>query len=263
MDRLKRLKKILLKMEKVVVAYSGGLDSAFLLRVAIDTLGRANVLAVTARSETYPASEYREAKAIARTLGARHMTIATRELAIKNFKHNPVNRCYYCKRELFRSLDALRKRQGMRFVLDGTNRDDLKDVRHGRKAARELGVRSPLLEAGIGKEAIRSYSKKLCLRTWNKPSYACLASRFPFHSAITKKALVKVGRAEEYIRALGVGQVRVRSHGPIARIEVLPADFSTIFSLNALITKRLKSLGFTYVALDLAGYRTGSMHEAE
>ena len=161
-------------LKSVVIAYSGGLDSTYLLKAALDALGRDNVIAVTARSETYPLSEYREAVAYARKMGARHVTIRTSELGIKNFTKNPVNRCYYCKKELFKKLDAIRRRFRMGAVLDGTNRDDLDDVRYGRYAAKELGVKSPLLDAGITKKDIRAYSKAAGLETWDKPSFACL-----------------------------------------------------------------------------------------
>lgn len=262
MSKVDRLRKILRGMGRVVVAYSGGLDSTFLLKVAIDALGKENVIAVTARSETYPVSEYKEARMLATRLGARHITILTKELAIRNFKENPVNRCYYCKKELFKKLDGLRKKYGMSYVLDGTNFDDLKDVRHGRKAAAELGIGSPLLEAKMGKSDIRKLSKKLKLPTWDKPSFACLASRFPFHSTISKKGLNRVGAAEDFLRSLGIRQIRVRAHGEIARLEVLPQDFRKLISSRDLIVRKLKQLGFIYVSMDLRGYRTGSMHEA-
>lgn len=260
--KLKRLKKRLKDLKRVVVAYSGGLDSTFLLKVAVDTLGSSNVLAVTARSETYPYSEYKESKRIAKHIGARQVTIKTSELKIKNFKSNPVNRCYYCKKELFKKLDDIKRKRGFNYVLDGTNCDDLKDIRHGRKAARELGVRSPLLEAGMTKNDIRKYSKISNLPTWDKPSFACLASRIPFKSEITKTCLKKVGEAETYLRRLGLKQVRVRLHKNIARIEIWEKDFWKALRFKNLIIKKLKSLGFVYITLDLAGYRTGSMHES-
>lgn len=262
MDKIEKLEKILKKLRSVVVAYSGGLDSTFLLKAAIDALGKENVLAVTARSETYPFSEYKEARRIAKKIGARHLTIETSELDIKNFKANPVNRCYYCKKELFEELDGIRKKYGFKYVVDGTNLDDLKDIRHGRKAAKELGVRSPLLEAGMAKADIRKFSRLRGLPTWNKPAFACLASRIPFNSRITPAALDKVARAEDSLRKLGFGQVRVRLHDNIARIEISEKDFAKAVRYNSLIVKRFKDLGFVYVALDLAGYRTGSMHEA-
>ncbi|MDD3905227.1 MAG: ATP-dependent sacrificial sulfur transferase LarE [Candidatus Omnitrophica bacterium] len=259
---LKRLESILQKLRRVVVAYSGGLDSAFLLKTAVDTLGHDNVLAVTARSETYPVSEYREALRIAKAMGAWHLTMDTGELAIKNFKSNPVNRCYYCKKELFKKLDGIRKKYGMDYLLDGTNYDDLKDIRHGRKAAVEFGVRSPLLEAKMTKSDIRRYSKRLGLSTWDKPSFACLASRFPFGSEIKREWLSRVDEAEEYLRGLGFRQIRVRVHGKTARLEITRNDFARVVRLSETIVARLRKLGFVYVSLDLAGYRTGSMHEA-
>lgn len=262
MPKTEKLTKMLRALKSVVVAYSGGLDSTFLLKAALDALGREKVLAVTARSETYPLSEYQEATKLAKRMGARHLTINTRELTIKNFKDNPVNRCYYCKKELFKKLDGIRKRYKMSAVLDGTNYDDLKDVRYGRFAAKELKVKSPLLAAKITKDDIRKLSKRLNLPTWNKPSFACLASRFPFHSAITTKDLKRIDEAEGYLRKLGFKQVRVRLHKDIARLELLPNDQNKAIKLKNKITDKLKKLGFVYIALDLAGYRTGSMHEA-
>ncbi len=261
MNKIKRLENVLCKLKKVVVAYSGGLDSTFLLKTAFDTLGKRNVIAVTARSETYPYSEYKESKRIAKRIGARHLTIKTSELKLKNFKSNPVNRCYYCKKELFKKLDDIKSKSGFNYVLDGTNCDDLKDVRHGRKAAREIGVRSPLLEVGMTKNDIRKYSKRLSLPTWDKPSFACLASRIPFKSEITKIDLKRVGRAEDYLRRLGLKQVRVRLHEDIARLEVFKSDFDKVLKLQDLIVEKLKEMGFIYITLDLCGYRTGSMHE--
>ena len=262
MRKISRLKNILKNLKSVVVAYSGGLDSTFLLKVAIDTLGKNNVLAVTARSETYPLSEYRDAVRMAKKIGAKHVTIRTSELGIKGFKDNPVNRCYYCKRELFKRLKSISKARGLASVADGTNYDDLKDIRYGRKAARELGIKSPLLEAGVTKGDIRKFSKRLKLPTWNKPSFACLASRVPFESEITKIDLKRIDRAEDYLKSLGFGQVRVRLHKDTARIEVSKNDFPLAVKFNGRIVKRLRDLGFVYTTLDLAGYRTGSMHDA-
>lgn len=261
--KIKRLKNILKGLRRVVIAYSGGLDSTFLLKAAVDTLGRGNVLAVTARSETYPASEYREAVRIAKSIGARHLTIDTEELKIKNFKSNPVNRCYYCKSELFKKLGRIKEKYGMAYVLDGTNYDDLKDIRHGRRAAIELGVASPLLEVKITKADIRKFSKELGLPTWSKPSFACLASRFPFYSGITKEGLRRVDKAEIFLKKLGFKQVRVRLHKEIARLEFYKNDFSKMLDpeIRASVTRKLRSLGFKYACLDLDGYRTGSMHE--
>jgi len=259
--KLKKLSKILKDLKSVVIAYSGGLDSTFLLKFAVDTLGRNNVLAVTAHSETYPESEYKEAKSLARSIGARHVTIDTEELKVKEFRSNPVNRCYYCKKELFGKLASLARENGKNFVLDGTNFDDLKDIRYGRKAAAEFDVRSPLLEAKIGKSDIRKASKALGLSTHDKPSFACLASRIPFGSEIDTDGLRRVDRAEELLRSLGFRQFRVRIHGDIARIELLKPGFGKAIAKSDMIIKKFKRLGFIYITLDMAGYRTGSMHE--
>ena len=261
-SKLEKLRRILKKLQRVAIAYSGGLDSTFLLKVAVDELGKNNVLAVTARSETYPYSEYIESKWLAKRIGARQLMIKTRELDIKNFRSNPVNRCYYCKKELFKKLDAIRKMYGMDYVLDGTNYDDLKDIRYGRKAAKELGVKSPLLEAEITKDDIRKFSKRLKLQTHNKPSFACLASRIPFGTKIDEETLGAVDRSEAFLKKLGIKQARIRAHKNIARIEIFPEDFAKILRNNEAVVKKLKRFGFTYVALDLIGYRTGSMHEA-
>jgi uncharacterized protein len=262
MKKTDKLEEILWKLKRVIVAYSGGLDSAFLLKAAIDALGVNNVLAVTARSETYPLSEYKEARATAKRFGVRHLTINTRELDIKNFRSNPVNRCYYCKKELFKKLNAVKKRYGMGHVVDGTNLDDLKDIRHGSLAALEEGIKSPLLKAGITKDDIRKFSKNLRLPTWNKPSFACLASRFPFNDRITIDGLKKVEESERRMHEMGFAQVRVRLHGDMARIEVPKNSMRLGLKLKDKIVRRLKKIGFIYVTLDLEGYRTGSMHEA-
>ncbi len=261
MKKLEKLKNILKNLERVVVAYSGGLDSTFLLKAAIDTLGKDNVLAVTARSETYPLSEYKEARRVAKRFDAKHITVNTRELDIKDFRSNPVNRCYYCKKELFKRLNAIKKRYAMEHVVDGTNLDDIKDIRHGSLAAAEEGVKRPLLESKITKDDIRKFSKNLRLPTWNKPSFACLASRFPFNETITIAGLKRIEEAEGRMHRMGFKQVRVRLHGKTARIEVPGNSLNLGLKLKERIVRELKDLGFVYVALDLEGYRTGSMHE--
>ena len=261
MRKLSALKNILKGLKRAVVAYSGGRDSSFLLKMAVETLGSGNVIAVTARSETYPCSEYKEAAKLAKSIGARHITIRTNELSMDKFKSNPVDRCYYCKKELFGKLVKMCRRYKMNHVIDGTNLDDMKDIRHGTRAARELGIRRPLLEAKITKDDISKFSRKSGLPTWHKPSFACLASRFPFNDPITKNGLDRIGRAEDFMRRLGFSQIRVRMHGSIARIEVCESELGLGLRFKDLIIKKLKNLGFIYVALDLEGYRTGSMHE--
>ena len=260
-SKIETLKRILKKLGRVVIAYSGGMDSAFLLKAAVETLGNDNVVAVTARSQTYPYSEYKEALTLAKSIGARHLVIRTNELDLSKFRANPVNRCYYCKRELFAKIAKIRDKYKMNCIVDGTNLDDMKDIRHGNLAAKEFGVRRPLLEAKIRKSDIAAFSKRFRLPTWNKPSGACLASRFPFNSPITKEALLRIGKAEDFIRKLGFTQIRVRIHDSIARIEIPEEELALGLKFKNLIINKLKKLGFIYVALDLEGYRTGSMHE--
>lgn len=264
MDKLEKLKQILRGLKRVVIAYSGGVDSAFLLKMAVDTLGCENVLAVTARSETYPSRELKEARVLAKKIGARHRIIRTSELGIRGFKDNPANRCYYCKKELFKKLRQIADAEGFRYCLDGTNYDDLKDIRYGRIAAKESGVRSPLLEARITKADIRRFSKTLNLKSWDKPSFACLASRFPYGSRITRAGLSAVDAAEEFLRYLGITQVRVRHYGKLARIEVLPKEMGILFGRenSKRIARKFQQLGFLYTTADLEGYKTGSMNKA-
>jgi len=240
------LQKILRGMKRVLIAYSGGLDSAFLLKAAVDTLGRRNVLAVTARSSTYPEREYREAVSIAKAIGADHMTIISEETAIKEFTKNPVNRCYYCKKELFGKLVRVARRKKLNYVLDGTNHDDRLDIRHGAKAASELGIESPLAAARMTKKDIRRHSRRLGLRTWDKPSFACLASRFPYGQKITAEDLRRIDKAEDLVRGLGIRQVRVRLHGDVARIEVEKKQICklTAHTRRGTIVRYFKRLGY-------------------
>ena len=263
-NKIARLKRILKGMNKVVLAFSGGVDSTFLLKIAVDTLGKDNVLAVIAKSLTYPKREYEHAKALALKLGVNFMIIKTKEAENENFLKNPVDRCYYCKKELFEKLASIAEKKGFNFVIDGFNYDDIRDIRYGSVAAKEFGVRSPLSEARIGKKDIRRFSRKLSLSTWDKPSFACLASRFPYNHRITKQTLKKIGKAEEFLYRQGFRQVRVRLHDDIARIELFSNDINRILinqMLRKNIVKKLKQLGFFYVTLDLEGYRTGSMNE--
>lgn len=261
-SKLNKLRRILKEMESILVAYSGGVDSTFLLKVAKETIGD-KVLAVTAKSETYPKREYEQAKKIALKLRAKHLIINTRELLNSHFLANPVNRCYYCKRELFTKLKQIALDKGINYVTEGTNCDDIKDFRPGMDAIKELGVRSPLREAGLIKKEIRLLSRKMNLPTWNKPAFACLASRFPYGTPIDKKRLQMVEESEDYLYRLGLKQIRVRDHNDIARIEISPDDIERITSINLRkkIVKRLKEIGYRYITLDLQGYRTGSMNE--
>jgi len=260
--KLENLKEILLNMESVLIAYSGGVDSTLLLKVSKDTLGD-KVLAVTANSLTYPSWEIEAAREMAQRLGARHMVIETQELANPEFVNNLPDRCYYCKRELFSKLALIAKEFDLNYVLDGSNYDDLNDFRPGMQAAREFKVRSPLKEAAFTKEDIRQLSKELGLPTWDKPSFACLASRFPYGTAITKENLIRIGEAERFLRSSGMRQVRVRHYNHIARIEATQEQISKLLSkeLRGKIVNKFKDLGYTYVTVDLEGYRTGSMNE--
>ncbi len=260
--KLDRLKEILREMGKVVVAYSGGADSTFLLKVGQEVLGK-NILAVTATSETYPQAELEEAKRMTGLMGIRHQIIASEELDIPGFRANPTDRCYFCKKELFTKLSEVACQEGFQAVVDGSNYDDLGDHRPGMQAARELGVRSPLQEAQLTKEDVRAYSAQLGLSTWDKPSFACLSSRFPYGEEINEEKLRMVDQAEAFLRTQGFRQVRVRHHGTIARIEVDPGELNRFLEqdLTRETVAWLKKLGFTYVTLDLQGFRSGSMNE--
>ena len=261
-SKFNTLCKILEDMGTVVVAYSGGVDSTFLLKAASEIL-RHRVLAVTAISPTYTQNEYERACGLARSFGVRHITIETDELEDPQFRDNPPNRCYYCKTELFRKLRTIADSEGIDFIVDASNLDDCSDHRPGMIAAIEVGIRSPLIEAQLTKEEIRALSRKMNLPTWDQPSMACLASRFPYGETITLEKINRVGRAENFLHGLGFKQVRVRSHGSLARVEVAPDRIDELCDpkVRKKIVKELKVLGFAYLTIDLEGYRTGSMDE--
>jgi len=259
-----RLYAILNELESVVVAYSGGVDSTYVLAASLDALGPERVLAVTAVSPTYPASEREESAALARRLGVRQRFIYTAELDDPRFASNPPERCYYCKTHLFQDLAEIARAEGFGAVVYGATQDDLGDHRPGMRAARELGARAPLLEAGLTKSEVRTLSQEMQLPTWDKPAMACLASRFPYQATITAEALQCVEQAEEFLRQeMGFRQVRVRHHGDIARLEVELCDFPLLFREGSRerILAHLKGLGYVYVTVDLEGFRSGSMNE--
>jgi pyridinium-3,5-biscarboxylic acid mononucleotide sulfurtransferase len=259
--KLEQLEGIIKKYRSAVIAFSGGVDSTFLARVAGTALEK-RVLLVTASSSTYPGSELEEAKALAKGLGLPHRVIVSEETEIAGFSENPPDRCYFCKRELFSKIAAIAKAEGYDAVFDGSNADDLKDYRPGRRALSELSVVSPLCEAGLTKEYIREASRALGLLTAEKPSYACLASRFPYGERITQDKLSRVGKAESSLRSLGFRQFRVRSHQDCARIEVAQAELEDAWRKRSRISEACKKAGFIFVAIDLEGYRTGAMNEA-
>ena len=260
--KLEHLRAALREIGSAVVAFSSGVDSTFLLRVAHEELGE-RVVAATIRSHTFPKRELDEAAAFCRAEGVRHKIIDSEELDIPGFAENPPDRCYHCKRELFSKLLAFARENGLAAVLEGSNLDDDGDYRPGRRAIRELGIVSPLHEAGLTKAEIRALSREMELPTSNKPSFACLASRFPYGERITAAALERVEKAEQWLLDAGLGltQLRVRSHGNLARIEVPPDAIPHLAARATEIAAAFKDLGFAYVTLDLRGYRTGSMNE--
>lgn len=261
-NKFQKLKDILKEMGKVIIAYSGGVDSTFLIKVAKDTLGE-NAMAVIGVSSTYPKKELDSAKRQAEEIAIRYVVIETDEILDPSFSSNPPERCYYCKKELFTKIKETAEKEGMEFILDGTNMDDSSDSRPGRKACQELNIRSPLLEAGLSKEEIRELSRNLKLPTWDKPPQACLSSRFPYGEEITEEKLKRIEDGEDFIRSLGFRQVRLRHHGKLARIEVGKEDIAKFFEdgVREKITDKLRSLGYIHVTLDLEGYRTGSLNE--
>ena len=261
-EKYHQLQENLRSLESVAVAFSGGVDSTLLLRVAHDVLGD-EAIAVTARSCSFPERELNEAKRFCVENGITQFLCDSEELNIEGFRQNPRNRCYLCKRELFQMIWTIARLRGFRAVVEGSNLDDEGDYRPGLIAVREMGVRSPLREAELNKAEIRELSRQLGLPTWNKQSFACLSSRFVYGETISEEKLRMVDRAEQLLLDLGFHQVRVRVHGTIARIEILPEQFDRLMAADVRekVYDYLKSLGFSYVALDLGGYRTGSMNE--
>ncbi|MHC1578379.1 MAG: ATP-dependent sacrificial sulfur transferase LarE [Dehalococcoidia bacterium] len=259
--KLGRLEELLTEMGSLLIAYSGGVDSTFLASVASEVLGQ-RALAVFASSPLYPPHEREDAEALARQLGLRFTTIETNELKNPQFVANSSDRCYYCKRELFEKLKRSAP-EGSDWIADGSNYDDRDDYRPGRKALAELEIRSPLWEVGLTKAEIRRLSKKRGLPTWNKPASPCLASRIPYGTPVTRDALHRIAAGEQYLRNLGIRDCRLRHHANIARIEVDQKGMSLLLNsqIRQNLVKRIKALGYTYVSLDLAGYRSGSLNE--
>ncbi len=261
-EKYEQLKSLIVGIKPLVVAFSGGVDSTLLLKVAHDLLGE-QVCAITATSPTYPQSEYQTARELAAQMGVRHLTIESNELEIPGFSQNPPDRCYHCKLELFQRAAAKARELGFTTIVDGSTLDDLTDYRPGRKALAELAVRSPLLEAGFTKADVRALSFELGLPTWDKQPYACLASRFPYGVDITAARLKMVEECEEFLREQGFRTYRVRFHHETARLELAVEEFPRLLDpqLRQNIVAACKRAGFTYVTLDLQGYRTGSMNE--
>jgi uncharacterized protein len=262
-DKLTALRATLRSMERVLVAFSGGVDSSFLLQVAVEELG-ADAVALTTRSPTAPEDDEAMARALAETLGARHLLVDANELDIPGYAENPTNRCYFCKGTLYELCRVEAERYAIPHIVDGVNVDDLGDYRPGLRAAEEHGIRHPLVEVGMRKAEIRAFSRELGLPTADKPSSPCLSSRFPYGTRITLDGLRKVAAAEQVLRRLGFPECRVRNHDPLARIEVPAAELSRLLepAVRAAVVEALRAAGFLYVTVDLQGFRSGSLNEA-
>ena len=259
-QRLDRAREIVRGLGSVLVAYSGGVDSSLLLKLALDELGHDKAVAVLASSPAYPEEEQAEARALAAELGARLLEVDTAEVELEAYRRNNPDRCFHCKEELFETLEPIRSQIGLRHLAYGATADDEGDHRPGHASAERRGVRFPLLEAGLGKHEIRAAARQLGLPNWNKASFACLSSRIPHGSPVTVEALTQIGSAERALKQLGFAQVRVRHHGDVARIEVEPEQMPRLFELRASVVNAIREAGYKFVSLDLEGYATGRLN---